>query len=118
MEHFPPRPSRVSPGCSTPPRSGPARLVLLTTLLLHVVVLAHYTSNLASSLAAGPHMPSFSTIQAVLDEPRLSFGVMRETALVEYLKVRRSGLARVAQVDALTRGDQDCDIRSLIIFIA
>lgn len=83
-------PSRALSGCSTPPHSGPARLVLLTTLLLHVVILAHYTSNLASSLAAGPHMPSFSTVQAVLAQPQLSFGVMRGTALVEYLKVREA----------------------------
>ena len=62
-------------------------MVLLTTLVLHVVVPAHYTSNLASSLAVGPLMPSFSTIQSVLAEPGLSFGLMRETAMVEYLKV-------------------------------
>ncbi|XP_063880766.1 probable glutamate receptor isoform X2 [Scylla paramamosain] len=73
-------------GCSTPPRTAPARLVLLTTLVLHVVVQAHYTSNLASSLAVGPLMPSFSTIRGVLAEPGLSFGLMRETAMVEYLK--------------------------------
>ncbi|XP_050701452.1 probable glutamate receptor [Eriocheir sinensis] len=73
-------------GCSKPPRSGPARLVLLTTMLLHVVILAYYTSNLASSLAAGPHMPTFSTIQDVLSQTRLSFGVMQGAALMEYLK--------------------------------
>ncbi|MPC78624.1 hypothetical protein E2C01_073116 [Portunus trituberculatus] len=76
-------------GCSTPPRTAPARLVLLTTLVLHVVIQAHYTSNLASSLAVGPLMPSFSTIRGILAEPGLSFGLMRETAMVEYLKVSR-----------------------------
>ncbi|XP_064096457.1 probable glutamate receptor [Macrobrachium nipponense] len=62
------------------------RILFLTILLFHVVLLAHYTSDLVSSLAAGPSLSKVSSLQDVVKDPNLQLGYMRETSLHDYLR--------------------------------
>nr|XP_045605359.1 probable glutamate receptor isoform X1 [Procambarus clarkii] len=64
----------------------PCRLVVLTVLLLQIVVLAHYTSNLVSALAVGPSLPAISSIGDVVSNPTFSLGTLQDTAYLGYLK--------------------------------
>ncbi|XP_045122694.1 probable glutamate receptor [Portunus trituberculatus] len=73
-------------GCCWKPIRFPGRLMLLTIMGLHVILLAHYTSNLVSSLSVGPSLPSISSIEDVFQNPKFNLLVKKGTASVEYLK--------------------------------
>ncbi|XP_066940246.1 probable glutamate receptor [Macrobrachium rosenbergii] len=72
------------------------RILFLTILLFHVVLLAHYTSDLVSSLAAGPSLSKFSSLQDVAKDPKLQLGYTRETSLHDYL--RDSSVEAIRQI--------------------
>ncbi|KAK8385789.1 hypothetical protein O3P69_016515 [Scylla paramamosain] len=58
-------------GTSEEFRTFASRLVFLTLLMLQVLVTAHYTSYLVSSMAVGPPLPTVSTIADISRHPRL-----------------------------------------------
>ncbi|KAG7169750.1 Glutamate receptor ionotropic, delta-1-like 23 [Homarus americanus] len=80
-----------------------SRLVLLILMLLHVVLLAHYTSNLVSALAVGPALPAISSISDVVRSSSLSLGTVRDTAPLEYLKLAYKNM--MAKKDHVLVGD-------------
>lgn len=63
------------------------RTVVLTTLLLHTLLLAHYTSNLVSTLATRAPAPKLATLYDVYKDPSLTLGFIRDSAMSEYLEV-------------------------------
>ncbi|XP_068235927.1 probable glutamate receptor [Palaemon carinicauda] len=72
------------------------RILFLTVLLFHVVLLAHYTSDLVSGLASGPPLPKVSNLQDVAKVPSLRVGYTRETSLHEYM--RDSSIDAIRQI--------------------
>ncbi|XP_042220961.1 probable glutamate receptor [Homarus americanus] len=82
-----------------------SRLVLLILMLLHVVLLAHYTSNLVSALAVGPALPAISSISDVVRSSSLSLGTVRDTAPLEYLKVSPNPDYQLAYKNMMAKKD-------------
>ncbi|XP_050720035.1 probable glutamate receptor isoform X2 [Eriocheir sinensis] len=67
-------------------RTTSSRLVFLTLLMLQVLILAHYTSYLVSSMAVGPPLPTVSTIADVTRHPRLRLSILRGSSIIEYFR--------------------------------
>ncbi|XP_037797156.1 probable glutamate receptor [Penaeus monodon] len=68
-------------GTSFPLLSISCRTVALVWLVLQVILVSYYTSDLVSSLAAGPPPPSLSTLHDVLNTPSYDFGFEKGSAL-------------------------------------
>lgn len=68
--------------------SASCRITALMGLMLHVLLLAYYTSDLVSSLTAGPPDPKLSTIQDVYNSPSFELGFVRGTSLQYFFKVK------------------------------
>ncbi|XP_047488084.1 probable glutamate receptor [Penaeus chinensis] len=66
-------------------RTTAERTVLLTGLLLQVVALGFYTSNLVSALTVGPPMPPLNDLQDVYNHPSLTFGFLKGSSLTDRL---------------------------------
>ncbi|XP_071520979.1 probable glutamate receptor isoform X2 [Panulirus ornatus] len=66
--------------------STAGRMVVLSTLLLQTLLLAHYTSNLVSTMATRAPAPSLSTLYDVYKDPSLTFGFIRDTSSNEFFK--------------------------------
>ncbi|XP_071520488.1 probable glutamate receptor [Panulirus ornatus] len=64
----------------------PARVVAFICLLLNVLLLAHYTSNLITALAVGPPLPSITGLDDINRNPSLTLGYVKGSALNEYLR--------------------------------
>nr|XP_027222851.1 glutamate receptor 1-like [Penaeus vannamei] len=67
-------------GTSQPLISASCRLVILMGLMLQVLLLAYYTSDLVSSLTAGPSPPKLSTLYDVYKNPSLKLGFEKGAA--------------------------------------
>ncbi|XP_042229189.1 probable glutamate receptor [Homarus americanus] len=77
-------------GSSVDFRGLPSRAVFLTVMTLQVLIMAHYTSQLVSSMAVGPPLPTISTIGDVSRHPTLKMGLIRGSSLTEYFRVSKS----------------------------
>ncbi|XP_069974744.1 glutamate receptor ionotropic, kainate 2-like [Penaeus vannamei] len=66
-------------------RTTAERTVILTGLLLQVVALGFYTSNLVSALTVGPPIPPLNDLQDVYNEPSLTFGFLKGSSLTNSL---------------------------------
>ncbi|KAG7178228.1 Glutamate receptor-like 60, partial [Homarus americanus] len=62
------------------------RLVWVTCFLLHVVLLAHYTSDLITALAAGLPLPTVANLDDINQDPSLDLGYLKGSSLTEYFK--------------------------------
>ncbi|MPD00749.1 hypothetical protein E2C01_096244 [Portunus trituberculatus] len=58
--------------------------------LPQVLVTAHYTSYLVSSMAVGPPLPTVSTIADISKHPRLRLTFIRGSSVTEYFRTSRS----------------------------
>lgn len=52
-----------------------------------VLVTAHYTSYLVSSMAVGPALPTVSTIADISRHPRLRLSFIKGSSVTEYFRV-------------------------------
>ncbi|XP_063843812.1 probable glutamate receptor isoform X2 [Scylla paramamosain] len=77
-------------GTSEEFRTFASHLVFLTLLMLQVLVTAHYTSYLVSSMAVGPPLPTVSTIADISRHPRLRLNFIRGSSITEYFRTSRS----------------------------
>lgn len=59
----------------------------LTCLLLQLVALTFYTSNLVSALTVGPPLPPYKDLQAVHTEPSLKLVFLKGGTQLDYIKV-------------------------------
>ncbi|XP_071523389.1 probable glutamate receptor [Panulirus ornatus] len=71
-------------------RGLPSRLMFLTVMMLHVLVLAHYTSQLVSSMAVGPPLPDISALADVRRHSPLRLGFIEGSSVTEYLRTSQS----------------------------
>ncbi|XP_042876130.1 probable glutamate receptor [Penaeus japonicus] len=62
------------------------RLLLLSCLLLQILLMAHYTSDLISGLAMGPPLPSVNTIDDINRNKKLTLGWRKGSSLGEVFK--------------------------------
>lgn len=53
---------------------------MLTALLLQVISLAYYTSNMVSALTVGPSLPALNDLRDVHNDPAITFGFVKGTA--------------------------------------
>lgn len=63
------------------------RVLAVTALALQVLLMAYYTSDLVSSLAAGPPPPSVTSLRDVYDDSSLKIGYTAGTALHLHISV-------------------------------
>ncbi|ROT84725.1 putative glutamate receptor ionotropic, delta-1 isoform X2 [Penaeus vannamei] len=56
------------------------RTVMLTALLLQLISLAYYTSNMVSALTVGPSLPALNDLRDVHNDPAITFGFVKGTA--------------------------------------
>lgn len=56
------------------------RTVMLATLLLQLISLAYYTSNMVSALTVGPSLPALNDLRDVHNDPAITFGFVKGTA--------------------------------------
>ncbi|XP_037803579.1 glutamate receptor-like [Penaeus monodon] len=68
-------------------RSLAGRILMVSVLFLQVIILAFYTSNLVTALAVRPSLPPFEGLEDVHQDPTVTFGIQRGTALDEIFKV-------------------------------
>ncbi|XP_070000318.1 probable glutamate receptor [Penaeus vannamei] len=62
-------------------RTPPALIIVLTLLMLQLVLLAYYTSNLTSALTVGPPLPPYNRLQDVHDDRSLTLGFLKGSAI-------------------------------------
>ncbi|XP_047488310.1 probable glutamate receptor isoform X2 [Penaeus chinensis] len=62
------------------------RTLVLTALLLQVVTLSYYTSNLVSALTVGPPLPPYRDLRDIHQEKSITFGLLKGTAESDALK--------------------------------
>ncbi|XP_042893583.1 glutamate receptor-like [Penaeus japonicus] len=67
-------------------QSTAGRTVVLTALLLQLVTLTFYTSNLVSALTVGPPLPPYEDLQTVYSESSLKLAFLRGGMQLEYFK--------------------------------
>lgn len=53
---------------------------MLATLLLQLISLAYYTSNMVSALTVGPSLPALNDLRDVHNDPAITFGFVKGTA--------------------------------------
>lgn len=70
-----------------PLQSISTRMVALMGLMLQLLILAHYTSDLFSSLTAGPQPPSISTLRDIYNNPSLEIGFIEGASIQIYFSV-------------------------------
>ncbi|XP_069981126.1 glutamate receptor ionotropic, delta-1 [Penaeus vannamei] len=75
-------------------RSPAGRVLMVSVLLLQVVVLAFYTSNLVTDLAVKPSLPPHEGLEDIHSDPSVTFGIERETALDGIFQVSWMGRGR------------------------
>ncbi|XP_064090206.1 probable glutamate receptor isoform X2 [Macrobrachium nipponense] len=63
------------------------RLLMLTSLMFHVLMVTHYTSDLLSGLTAGVPRPLISDLSDISRNPKFTLGFEKNTALDEFLSV-------------------------------
>lgn len=63
------------------------RTLVLTALLLQVVTLSYYTSNMVSALTVGPPLPPYKDLRDIHEEKSITFGMLKGTAETDILKV-------------------------------
>ncbi|XP_047487922.1 probable glutamate receptor [Penaeus chinensis] len=62
-------------------RSLAGRILMVSVLFLQVIILAFYTSNLVTALAVRPSPPPFQGLEDVHQDPMVTFGIEKGTAL-------------------------------------
>lgn len=62
------------------------RTLVLTALLLQVVTLSYYTSNMVSALTVGPPLPPYKDLRDIHEEKSITFGMLKGTAETDILK--------------------------------
>ncbi|XP_042873441.1 probable glutamate receptor [Penaeus japonicus] len=63
-------------GSTLPSRSSAARTVVITALLLQVVTLSYYTSNMVSALTVGPRLPPYKDLGDIHAQSSITFGII------------------------------------------
>ncbi|XP_042217663.1 probable glutamate receptor [Homarus americanus] len=61
-------------------------LIIFTGCLLGQVLLAHYTSDLITALAAGLPLPTVANLDDINQDPSLDLGYLKGSSLTEYFK--------------------------------
>lgn len=72
--------SLISLGTTLGFQTVAGRTVVLTALLLQVISLAYYTSNMVSALTVGPSLPALNDLRDVHNDPAITFGFVKGTA--------------------------------------
>ncbi|XP_042855556.1 glutamate receptor 1-like [Penaeus japonicus] len=67
-------------------RTRTGRTLLLIVMLLHVVALAYYTSNMVSALTMGPPLPPYKGLRDIHQEPSITLGMLKGIAEADALK--------------------------------
>ncbi|XP_063600736.1 probable glutamate receptor [Penaeus indicus] len=73
-------------GSSIALKSNAGRVLHLSCLLLQILLMAHYTSDLISGLAMGPPLPSVNTIDDINRNSKLTLGWRKGSSLGEIFK--------------------------------
>lgn len=91
----------IHTGSSMAFKSNAGRVLHLSCLLLQILLMAHYTSDLISGLAMGPPLPSVNTIDDINRNSKLTLGWRKGSSLGEIFKVKmeRSSSALCVAVD-------------------
>ncbi|KAK4320049.1 hypothetical protein Pmani_009070 [Petrolisthes manimaculis] len=82
-------------GCIIDFEAAASRLVVLTLQVLHVLAMAHYTSQLVSSMAVGPPLPDIASLSEVRRHDTLKLGFIQGSSVTEYFKTSQSQDHRV-----------------------
>ncbi|KAK3866460.1 hypothetical protein Pcinc_028004 [Petrolisthes cinctipes] len=77
-------------GCIIDFQAAASRLVVLTLQVLHVLAMAHYTSQLVSSMAVGPPLPDIASLSEVRRHDTLKLGFIQGSSVTEYFKTSQS----------------------------
>ncbi|XP_063600731.1 probable glutamate receptor [Penaeus indicus] len=75
-------------------RSLAGRILMVSVLLLQVVMLAFYTSNLVTALAVRPSPPPFEGLEDIHRDPTVTFGIESGTALDDIFQNSKNPLYR------------------------
>ncbi|XP_053642597.2 probable glutamate receptor [Cherax quadricarinatus] len=62
------------------------RMVSVSCMLLHMLLLQHYTSDLITALAVGPPLPAITNLEDINRSPSLTLGYLKGSSLIEYFR--------------------------------